>query len=455
MLACLLTLVMVLIACTPVLAEEEDAVLAVINGENVLQSQVDEFANQIISYYSQYGYDLSSEDNQSLVRQMAMESYIQKVFTTQESARLGLDQLTDEESQALSDTIESVYEGLIDQAMTAFGLTPAEDASEEDKAAARDSAIEQLNAVGYTREFIERNETEGLLSEKLVAKLTENVSITDDEIIAAFTERAEADREQYENDIEAYEIQTAYYGQESYYVPEGLRGVKHILLRVDDTLMKTYQDLVARFEEQQEEALNASEETATTETEQAETTEAPETTEEPEEPVTQEQIDAAKEAIIASVQDKITDIQKKLSEGVSFADLIEEYGEDPGMTTEPNKTNGYTVSANSLIYDPIFVQAAFSVDNVGDVSEPVVSSFGVHLVEYTRDVPYGTVDLTDEIRAAIEEDLRADKEQAIVNEAYTAWEAASEIQYTEAGEAYRPEPVENADDAQPIAEEAD
>ena len=164
MLACLLALVMVLIACTPVLAEEEDAVLAVINGENVLQSQVDEFANQIISYYSQYGYDLSSEDNQSLVRQMAMESYIQKVFTTQESARLGLDQLTDEESQALSDTIESVYEGLIDQAMTAFGLTPAEDASEEDKAAARDSAIEQLNAVGYTREFIERNETEGLLS---------------------------------------------------------------------------------------------------------------------------------------------------------------------------------------------------------------------------------------------------------------------------------------------------
>ena len=60
MLACLLALVMVLIACTPVLAEEEDAVLAVINGENVLQSQVDEFANQIISYYSQYGYDLSS-----------------------------------------------------------------------------------------------------------------------------------------------------------------------------------------------------------------------------------------------------------------------------------------------------------------------------------------------------------------------------------------------------------
>ncbi len=469
-LAIFLTLTLLFTALMPLaMAEEEDTLIVTVNGEEIYQTEVENYAEDLISYYSQYGYDLSSDENRTLVNQMAMDYILQSKFITQEAHRLGLDAFSEEEIASLNETIDSVYESLISQAMSAYGITPADDATDEDKDAARSTAITLLDSMGYTKAYIQTNETEELLTEKLMAVLTEDLSVTSEEVEQAFQERAEADRESYEGNTMAYEFQTGYYGQESYYVPEGFRGVTHILLKVDDELLNTYQDLVARLEEQEAEAETETQTEAETETQtEAETetqTEAETETEtvteeakeeeegeekEEETPVTQADVDAARDAILASVQDTIDAIHAKMDAGVSFAELIEEYGEDPGMKVEPNKSNGYSVSADSILYDPIFVDAAFSVDHVGDVSEPVISSFGVHLVQYTRDVPSGIVELTDDIRASLEEELLSNKEQDALNTAFTAWKEASEIVYTEAGEAYRPEVQENAEDAEPL-----
>ncbi|MBQ9326716.1 MAG: peptidylprolyl isomerase [Clostridia bacterium] len=461
-LAIFLTLTLLCTALMPLaMAEEEDTLIVTVNGEEIYQTEVENYAEDLISYYSQYGYDLSSDENRTLVNQMAMDYILQSKFITQEAHRLGLDAFSEEEIASLNETIDSVYESLISQAMSAYGITPADDATDEDKDAARSTAITLLDSMGYTKAYIQTNETEELLTEKLMAVLTEGLSVTSEEVEQAFQERAEADRESYEGNTMAYEFQTGYYGQESYYVPEGFRGVTHILLKVDDELLNTYQDLVARLEEQEAEAETETQTEAETETQTEAETETETVTEEAKEeeegeekeeetPVTQADVDAARDAILASVQDTIDAIHTKMDAGVSFAELIEEYGEDPGMTVEPNKSNGYSVSADSILYDPIFVDAAFSVDHVGDVSEPVISSFGVHLVQYTRDVPSGIVELTDDIRASLEEELLSNKEQDALNTAFTAWKEASEIVYTEAGEAYRPEVQENAEDAEPL-----
>ena len=453
-LAIFLTLTLLCTALMPLaMAEEEDTLIVTVNGEEIYQTEVENYAEDLISYYSQYGYDLSSDENRTLVNQMAMDYILQSKFITQEAHRLGLDAFSEEEIASLNETIDSVYESLISQAMSAYGITPADDATDEDKDAARSTAITLLDSMGYTKAYIQTNETEELLTEKLMAVLTEDLSVTSEEVEQAFQERAEADRESYEGNTMAYEFQTGYYGQESYYVPEGFRGVTHILLKVDDELLNTYQDLVARLEEQEAEAETETQTEAETEaetvTEEAKEEEEGEEKEE-ETPVTQADVDAARDAILASVQDTIDAIHAKMDAGVSFAELIEEYGEDPGMKVEPNKSNGYSVSADSILYDPIFVDAAFSVDHVGDVSEPVISSFGVHLVQYTRDVPSGIVELTDDIRASLEEELLSNKEQDALNTAFTAWKEASEIVYTEAGEAYRPEVQENSEDAEPL-----
>ena len=182
-------------------------------------------------------------------------------------------------------------------------------------------------------------------------------------------------------------------------------------------------------------------------------TEAPAATEEPVlVPVTQEEVDAAREAVLASVQDTIDEIMAKYESGTPFADLIAEYGTDPGMESEPYKTDGYSVFADSSIYDPVFTEAAFSVDHVGDISKPYVSSFGVHIIEYTRDVPSGAIELTDEVKATIRDELQETLHNTVINEAYNAWIAQADVQYTEAGAAYQPNLTEDVDDAEALPE---
>ena len=178
--------------------------------------------------------------------------------------------------------------------------------------------------------------------------------------------------------------------------------------------MDTYTDLLARYEEQMD--AEAETETAEADTTAEDTTEAA---------VTAEDVDAAKAAVIASVQDTIDEINQKLSQGVSFDDLIAEYGTDSGMTSG-EYPNGYEVALASYGYVQEFVSAAFSVDTMGDVSQPVVSDYGVHIVKYVADVPAGPIELTDDLKAVIYENLMDEKSNVILND----WHNSADIVYT-------------------------
>jgi peptidyl-prolyl cis-trans isomerase C len=50
--------------------------------------------------------------------------------------------------------------------------------------------------------------------------------------------------------------------------------------------------------------------------------------------------------------------------------------------------------------DPLFADAAFAMKNIGDVSEPVLSSFGYHLIRLDGRKPAG-VKSFDEVKDAI------------------------------------------------------
>ena len=460
--ALILALLMALLCVLPVsLAEEtataeteateapaavEDQVLATFaDGTQVMQSEVDAIANQIISYYANYGYDMSAEDSLPIVRQMAMETYLQEAFYADSLVKLGLDQLTEEDTAAIEKNVDDVYEGLIEQVYTYYGLEPAEDATEEDKASARASAIAMLDSMGYTRDYIVLNETESYNYDKVTKALTADLSVSEEDLLASYNSHVEDDKAAYADDPGLYEQSKSYYGEEPFFIPEGFRGITHILLKVDSDLLSTYQDLQSRYEEYAE-PVDAAQ--ATPEAEAA-ASEEPAVTEEP---VTEEQVEAARQAVIASVQPTIDEIMSKLAAGTPWADLVAEYSTDPGMSQEPYKTNGYEVYADSSVYDPAFVQAAFSIDNVGDVSAPYVGMYGIYIVHYTRDVPAGPVELTEELRASLENELLSTQQNEALDAAFTAWQNTAGIEYTEAGATYRPESSESLDDAAAIGE---
>lgn len=406
----------------------ETTVMASVNGREVSYGTVDTIAQNLMYSYSQY-YDVSSEAMQQVIYEMAMDYAIQLELMDQKATEWGFDQMSDEERTQLEADVAEEWENLIDTYIRYYGNL-ADDATDEDKAAARISAVAGLEAMGYTQESILQNELDNAKFDKVEAEMVKGVEITDEDVQNAFDKKVQEDKETYGADVGTYEYMTNYYGQTSYYQPEGYRGVTHILLEVDDELMTAYQDLSAKLEEQQEAEEEAAE---------------GEETASPTDLVTQADVDAAYDAIIASVQPTIDEINLKLAEGVSFADLVAEYGTDPGMQSEPYKTEGYPVHLDSILWDPVFVQAAFSVENVGDIAQPVVGSYGVHIVQYTRDVPAGPVELTDEIKAELREELLATAENEMFNTTMDAWLAAAEVTYTAEGETFVSQDTDTAE----------
>lgn len=433
-------------------AELQDTdVLATVNGTELTWADVAPVYDSLVSSYGNY-YDLTDSANVELFRAVAMQNKINEVIMQAKIAELGI-ALTDEEAAAAEEDAQSDWDNAISSYISQQHSDLTDESSQEDKDAANAEAVQYFNDLGYSPESLKENYKQYALYDKLEATIVQDVTVTDEEVEALYQELVESDRALYENDIAAYvdynnyvdqmAMYAMYYGTDSsmdyaWYRPAGFRAVKHILLPVDAELMQTYQDLQARLEEQVESATEGDEESAAAAAAAAEETADAEATAEPtEEPVTQEQVDEAKAAILASIADKIDEIYAKIEEGVDFDELIAEYGvnedgtaSDPGMTSEPYKTSGYEVSSASTNYVAPFVEAAFSVDNVGDVSAPYISSYGVHIVKYIADIPAGPIEMTEAQREAKRTELLTSKQ----NELYTAtmdqWNQEADITYT-------------------------
>ena len=95
-------------------------------------------------------------------------------------------------------------------------------------------------------------------------------------------------------------------------------------------------------------------------------------------------------------------IQQELADGASFADLAQEYSVD----TVSAREGGDLGFAGRGVYDQAFEQALFALEE-GEVSEPVETSFGVHLIKLQEvrrsDVP-ALADIADQLRNELARD---------------------------------------------------
>ena len=430
-------------------AETADPVLLVtVNGEEITDQNADllELVNYYSSYYSSYGYDISDPSLQTIFKGTGLDWAIESALYRQKAAQLGLSSLSEEEQTALEAAGREEWEASVSEFVEEMGnLT--EESTEEEKAAARVDALAYIESqYGYTEDSYVQEYVDSYAQTELRKKIAEaeigEITVSEQEIIDHFHEMVEADKETYEGNVFMYEYYTNYMGETSYYIPEGYRGITHILLDVDPDLMNTYTDLSARFEEQQASAGEeegtgeASEETieeGTGETAEEAIEEGAEEAVEAVETVTQEMVDAAKQAILDSVQPTVDEIMNKFNAGTPFSELVEAYGTDPGMQVEPSRSQGYMVHADSVLWDPAFIAGAMSLEKIGDVSAPVLGTYGVHILFYLRDVPAGAVDMTEEIRSTLSEELLAEKEADANSEMVDRWIAEADIQYTEAG----------------------
>lgn len=394
---------------------DPNAVAISMSAGDVMLPEAQTYYEDTLQQYSYYGYDLSDEVFLDQLKTSALESLAFERIAQIKIEEMGLDTLTDEDLAQCRQQAQEEYDYTLADMLASY--------SDESKTEEENMAfmLDYFESANFTVETLTDYYKETLIYNRLAEALTADVTVSDEQVEADFQEAVAADQVTYENDVASYELMTQLYGEPVYYVPAGYRGVKHILLTTPD-------DLKAQLDALNDERYALENELSTLQL-SAETSATADPAATPDPAATAASMDAqiaakqaeidAKNAEIEALRQTIPDalsatiqeIQEKLAAGVAFDELIEAYGQDPGMTAEPAKSEGYAVHAQSTVYDEAFQKGAMSLENLGDVSGPVVSDFGVHILQYFRDVPGGAVELTDARREVLREALLASYKQ--------------------------------------------
>lgn len=390
-----------------------------------LDDILEQYAGVDSQFSSYYGVSLADYGYDTVYKQLIAETLLQDAVLEAKATELGLDQLDDETMAGLTEEAAANFESYVTSVWDYFA---SDDLTDEE---IREDCVAYLESMGYTEDALLESLIDNYVSEQLYNYITADVTVTEEDIQAAFDELV-AEQEASFADDSTYNT-SRNNGDTIVWNPEGYRMVRHVLIKFTDDQATRYSELqdtldtlneeLEALQTAAEEAAAATDESTTEATDEtaaeataeatdeaaAETTgeTAAEATEAPAR--TEEEINAE----IADVEAELTALYEELlptaqevidafNSGTSFSDLIDQYNEDPGMENEPTATNGYAVSANSTAWDPAFTEGAMSIESIGEISEPVYGQNGIHIIYYDSDIPAGAVDL-ETVRAEIEE----------------------------------------------------
>lgn len=408
-----------LLLCGGALAEAAPGdVLATVNGDAITRAEFDAYLAPLMDYYEDNGYDVTDPDTLNEIREMTMSTLVQLRLMEQKIAEMGL-VLTETERACAAQDGREAWAADVRNAMSRYGVTDADD--EATRAAALVQVLAELEALGYTEQSYIDDAVENALYIKLEEQMVGGVTVTDAQIAAGYHERVAAQQEIIGEDVAFYEyilqmnkMTLMGYSDsytELYYRPDGYRSVTHILLDVEAELLMDYIDLQAAYEEQQS-ALEEGAELAG-------------------EVLTAEELENARLAVLASVQGEVDAIREKLAAGESFAALIPQFTVDPDMDSAAEIAAGQMVHMDSA-YLPIgYRDAAFSVEEIGGVAEPIVTEEGVYLVCYAGDLAGGGVPLTEDMADVLRAELQEAAETQKYNEVMNGWIAEAELVYSD------------------------
>lgn len=233
-----------------------------------------------------------------------------------------------------------------------------DDGDNEDKdyvEEARKYLTDELSSVGQTVDEYINYFGKQMVLEEYIEDLLKDVDANDEDIKAYYDERLKSQKENIAS-IGLEDIKL--------YSPEGVR-VKHILFKLPDDQIREYEGMMAEGRE--------------------------------------EEAKKYRDEKLKTIEPKALEVLALAKEGQSFEELIEEYGEDPGME---NNDQGYVVQQDGG-FVPEFEAAAFELGD-GEISDLVTSDFGYHIIKQYGKVPEEEYSL-EEKKVEIEEVVREQK----------------------------------------------
>ena len=114
--------------------------------------------------------------------------------------------------------------------------------------------------------------------------------------------------------------------------------------------------------------------------------------------------------ILVKTKAKADDIHQQLENGADFAQLAKQFSTDPASKNEGGK---FTAQKGATVAP--FDKVAFEL-KTGELSEPVKTQFGWHIIEAVGDIEEATTQPLSEVRESISTTLLEEKKNARINE---------------------------------------
>ena len=361
--------------------DSEPVVVAEFEGGQLLSNEVIPEYNDRLTTLIFAGYsadDVAQETMDNVLKDLAGDKIV--ALKAQE---LGMTELSEDDLAKIREEAAANYEAQLNDYL-AF----AEDGETRESAAQR---LEEES--GVTLESVTESVKANWWTQKYFDYIVKDVTVTDEEVQARYDALITRQKEEFTEYPEEFEY-AHQMGQLIVYRPEGFRAVRDILIPFSDEDEKSAADL----------------------TEQIELGTAPDDV--------QKQLDA----LYAPLEKTAQEIQDKLNDGQSFQDLMAEYGVSDALRDEPMRTEGYYITGTSFVNSTEYVEGSMMLEQPGQVSAPLRSPSGLHLVEYVGDLAPGDVPL-DEIQDAVKAEALKQKQDEYYEQQREALLEAAQVKY--------------------------
>ena len=308
--------------------------------------------------------------------QSVMDSLISDRLMAARAAELGMNQLTDEDRTQISEEAARVYE---ENLRDYIEFVDTDGKSEDEIRAAGAEIME--NESGITLASITEELTGNWWTQKYFDEVVKDVTVSDEEVRLHYEEALadqRSDYSQYPDDFEYDHLN----GDTILYHPEGYRAVRDVLIPFEsDEDADAVSDLMVQIEFGNGDA------------------------------AIQGQLDE----LFAPLEAKAQEAQERLNAGESFESLMDEYGCDPLLSKEPLRSEGYYISDKSYLNSAEFIEGSMMLEQPGQVSSPLRSMNGVHLVQYIGEITPGDVPL-EQVQDAMRAEALAIKQSEYYEE---------------------------------------
>lgn len=381
----------------------DDTILASPKGEGIenpdsLAITYEQFKKEYLynlKYYSvSYGVESDTEgtyaDTFTDLRSSILSYLIEEAIILDKASEYGADQFTQEEL----DELEAEYQELLQQQYQGFGELEDYSDFESGETPSAEEVLQRgeeafaayLADCGLTQDDLLVWQRNALIATKLKEAIIKDIAIDRSEAEDVFNTYAEAVKGIYESSPSQYESGS----YSAFWIPDGTRNVKHILIAFDDA--DCDEILALREEEKDAEA------------------------------------DALREQYLEPLKEKADEVLALVDGGADFDELIKEYSAD--AVASDYYPDGYQVIPDSTSFVSEFVQAAFELENIGDY-KLAATDYGWHIVLYAGDAEI-TQEERDEYIDYIHENLISTAQDEMYTSTIEKWleEYDFEINYS-------------------------